>query len=133
RFLLDSTDISSWSSSVAEPAAEVTAAFLAGGEMPVPGTLSEAAREVLQGEEEVEVPCRRECDLCGVTAVFESKWVEHLKSYRHKRQVAKRKKMALVPAPGEDRARPSREGDAGGQDSRQSRSSTPDLSFMNPP
>lgn len=133
-FLLDSTDASSWSRTVADPAAAVVATFLEGGQLPDPATLSEAAREVLRGtEKEVEeVPCRKECDACGVTIMYESKWQEHLKSYRHRRRVAKRKKLALVPVPGpgDDAGPPSDDVGAGGQSSR---SSTPDLSFMNPP
>lgn len=134
-FLLDSTDASAWSRTVADPAADVAATFLEGGQLPDPATLSEAAREVLSGtEKEVEeVPCRKECETCGVTILFESKWQEHLKSYRHRRRVAKRKKLALVPVPvpgPDDAGPPPAEAGAGGQSSR---SSTPDLTFMNLP
>lgn len=132
-FLLDSTDALSWSRTVADPAAGVTATFLQGGQLPDPATLSDAAREVLRGtEKEVEeMPCRKVCEECGVTVLYESKWQEHLKSYRHRKRVAKRKKLALVPVQGlDDEGSPPEEVGASGQSSR---SSTPDLTFMNPP
>lgn len=132
-FLLDSTDIPSWSRSVADPAADVTASFLAGRELPEPGSLSGVAKGVLQDTESEEVPCRKVCDTCGVTAVYESKWQEHLRSHRHRRRVSKRKKMSLVPVSGpqdDSISTQPAEADPSGQPSR---SSTPDLSFINPP
>lgn len=133
-FLLDSTDVASWSLAVADPAAEVTASFLEGRELPDPASLSDVAKTVLQGTESKneEVPCRKVCDACGVTAVYESKWQEHLRSHRHRRRISKLKKMSLVPVSGpqDGASAPATETDPSRQSSR---SSTPDLSFINPP
>ena len=135
-FLLDSSDIPSWSRAVADPAADVTARFLTGAELPDPlavaGTEGAAVLRGPEGEAE-EVPCRRECDVCGVTVVFESKWQEHLRSYRHRRTVRKRRKLALVPVAGADEVGTGAEGGSGTLSREERRGSTPDLSFINPP
>ncbi|SPO06954.1 related to tRNA isopentenyltransferase [Cephalotrichum gorgonifer] len=129
-FLLDGTNVSDWSRTVADPAAEVTATFLKGAELPAPETLSEAAAEVLRvTEAEEEVPCRKVCEICGITVLFESRWKEHLTSYRHRRNLKKQKKLALVPVPGpgDETESPAGETDV---TKKSSRSSIPDLSLM---
>ena len=98
-FVLNSTDVSAWSDNVARPAGEITEAFLEGHALPAPVSLSDAARLVLEGATDATeyVPCRKTCELCNVTALYEVKWQEHLRSHRHKRAASRQKKRALVP------------------------------------
>lgn len=104
-FAFDSTDVSEWTKNVASPAADVTRAFLAGETLPLPTSLSDAAKQVLEGASDATeyVACRKTCELCNVTALYEVKWKEHVRSHRHKRALMRQKKRALVPVPGETR------------------------------
>ncbi|KUJ20015.1 tRNA isopentenyltransferase [Mollisia scopiformis] len=95
-YVLDGTDISQWDENVSEKAAEITEKWLKGEEMPAPEEVCAAAKEILGevGEVRSEWP-RRECGMCGVTAVTEVQWVTHLKSRKHRgasKRVAKKER-----------------------------------------
>ncbi|PKS07254.1 hypothetical protein jhhlp_005856 [Lomentospora prolificans] len=126
-FVFDSTDVSAWSEEVARPATDITKLFLKGEPLPIPANLSSAAKQVLEGASDATeyVPCRKTCELCNVTALYEVKWQEHLRSHRHKRAVVKQKKRALVPIPA-DNIQKIAEADV-------NRTNGPIISSINPP
>jgi len=84
-FLLDATDLTQWHS-VEERAQDITAAFLDGGMLPKPESLSDAAGEMLVMTEEDPKSARR-CEICGKTLMSEQEWISHLKSKGHKSAV----------------------------------------------
>lgn len=84
-FLLDATDLTQWHS-VEERAQDITAAFLDGGMLPKPESLSDAAGEMLVMTEEDPKSARR-CEICGKTLMSEQEWIRHLKSKGHKSAV----------------------------------------------
>ena len=101
-FVMDSTDLTTWQQQAVEPAAAITQQFMEGKDLPCPTELSETARAVLETPEQGvsglnAVPCRRVCDACDVTVLYEHYWEVHIKSRRHHRMLKGRKKRALVP------------------------------------
>ena len=93
-YLLDGSDITSWTTNVSQPAIEITDSFLAGRELFAPSELSEAAK-VLVPENTLDdrsVPIRQECDICNVVCVQEGQWQIHLKSRRHRQLLKKRQR-----------------------------------------
>ncbi|KAL6879124.1 IPP transferase domain-containing protein [Trichoderma novae-zelandiae] len=99
-YLVDSTDVSQFKSNVIEPAADITAKFLAGEPRPMPTELSDVAREVLTRVREPppkETPSKKTCEICQTVCVTEQAWQRHLKSAAHKRVMKRRKRFALVP------------------------------------
>ena len=107
-YLLDSTDVSRFQSSVVEPAAALVHKFLQGDKMPPPTELSDRALEVLafaKEPPEQETPSKRKCELCNMVLVTEQAWQRHVKGAGHRRAEKKKKKLALVrtePAPHRD-------------------------------
>lgn len=98
-YILDSTDIFSYTTNVVEPAAVLTAQFLKGEARAHPTELSELAREVLSKAREPPVrktPCERTCEICGTVVTTEEMWERHVKGVSHRRAVKKKKKLALV-------------------------------------
>ncbi|TEA22011.1 tRNA dimethylallyltransferase [Colletotrichum sidae] len=97
-FVMDSTDISKWSSNVIDPAVDVTRRFLKGNELPDPTSLSERAGSVLReaSSQSERTLCRRTCDICQTTCVTEQDWTKHVKSRRHGVLVKKTKRRALA-------------------------------------
>ncbi|KAJ0307546.1 hypothetical protein COL5a_000402 [Colletotrichum fioriniae] len=97
-FVMNSTDVSQWSSNVAEPAIDVAKRFLEGEVMPAPADLSETAREVLREAtaQTERTLCRRTCEVCKTTCVTEQDWTKHVKSRRHNVLMKKTKRRALV-------------------------------------
>ena len=83
-FLLDTSDLSKWTSNVEAPAQNVTAAFLDGASLPLPETLSPIAQEMLAMEDK---PSRsaQHCKVCDKTLMSEVEWSRHLKSKGHRR------------------------------------------------
>lgn len=99
-YLLDSTDVSVFTATVVEPAAELTAKFLKGDARPHPTTLSALASKVLGKATEApppKTPCERKCDICGTSVTTEEMWDAHIKSYTHRRVMRRKKRLALVP------------------------------------
>lgn len=88
-FLMDGTNVGDWSSSVAEPACDITERFLAGGQLPLPTETSEAARLVLSNDELSEVTEKivRTCETCCVTTISETQWKAHTQSRGHRARV----------------------------------------------
>ncbi|KAF9874884.1 hypothetical protein CkaCkLH20_07578 [Colletotrichum karsti] len=97
-FVMDSTDISRWSSNVIDPAVDIARRFLEGDSLPDPAGISETAGGVLR-EAAVQTGrthCRRTCDVCKTTCVTEQDWTKHVKSKRHNVLLRKTKRRALV-------------------------------------
>ncbi|KAK1995906.1 tRNA isopentenyltransferase [Colletotrichum falcatum] len=99
-FVMDSTDVSRWSTNVAGPAVDVTGRFLKGQEMPAPAGLSETAQSVLDEAtaQAARTLCRRTCEVCNTTCVTEQDWTKHVKSRRHNVLLKKTKRRALTTA-----------------------------------
>jgi tRNA dimethylallyltransferase len=85
-FLLDATDLSRWSQDVEEKATEITTAFLRGGALPDPKSLSAAAKEMLFTTEKISRVARH-CDACDKTAMNHEQWALHVQSKGHKKAV----------------------------------------------
>ncbi|KAL7823771.1 IPP transferase domain-containing protein [Trichoderma gracile] len=99
-YLVDSTDVSQFRAKVIEPAAEVTAKFLAGEPRPLPTELSDAARDMLTRVSEPppkETLVKKTCEICQTVCVTEQAWQRHIKGAAHKRVMKKKKRLALVP------------------------------------
>lgn len=92
-YLLDATDVSSFSDNALNPGNNLASAFLAGKPMPDPKTLGEAAADNLELKpvEEAKVWIKQHCEVCGTTCVTEKQWEAHVRSRSHRRLVAKRK------------------------------------------
>lgn len=102
-YVLDSTDVTKYAEQVTDQAATLTKQFLAGGEIPKPSDISEAARDALSAAEEfasnfTQTPCRKHCEVCNVTLMSEEQWKKHLGGRAHRRSVRNAKRTALVPA-----------------------------------
>ncbi|KAH7380540.1 IPP transferase-domain-containing protein [Phaeosphaeria sp. MPI-PUGE-AT-0046c] len=98
-FLFDGTDISAWSSNVVQPALQVAEQFLSGQNLPAPSSLSAAAAEMLVPKRNYDLGQRpdlwqkRTCETCGMVAVTENDWQQHVKSRTHRRAVGVEKKQ----------------------------------------
>lgn len=101
-FLLDTTDCSpsAWSQSILPTATGVAASFLEGRDLPDPMSLCPLAAEMLHAKQDYDLSQRpdlwqaRSCEHCGVTAVTEREWLEHVHGGRHKRTVRRHTKKA---------------------------------------
>ncbi|MCJ1353084.1 MAG: hypothetical protein MMC33_003068 [Icmadophila ericetorum] len=87
-FVLDSTDISAWTTQLQDPACKLTGDFLAGRLSSAPASLSPAAARLLD-ESGLEgdiagKPCARVCEACEITTMTERAWKEHSNSRKHK-------------------------------------------------
>lgn len=97
-FLLNGSDINQWNKMVVEPAIDLTEQFLGGEILPDPVALSLAASEILNPKRDYDLSQRpdlwekKECGVCGVFAVTENEWIQHVKSRAHRRQVGIKKK-----------------------------------------
>jgi len=101
-FVLDGTDLATYSSTVTATGLDLVSKFLAGEMLPEPRSLSEAAGEVFgdgNGDgkgvgrgigDAVGRYEKQYCEICDMTAVTESDWRQHMASKRHK--VMSRKK-----------------------------------------
>lgn len=81
-FLLDATNLAQWRG-VENQAKDIAAAFLHGGALPTPQSLSDAAKEMLVMTKE-ESKSARYCEACEKTLMSEREWLKHLKSKGHK-------------------------------------------------
>lgn len=108
-FLLDGTDLSTWDSSVVQPALQVTGRFLSGQDLPAPASLSGVAEEMLVPKRNYDLGKRpdlwqkRTCDTCGMVAVTENDWTQHVKSRAHRRAVGIQKKQQNTEYPRKER------------------------------
>ena len=89
-YLLESSDLSQWSTAVENMACDLIASFLAGTHLPEPPQLSGTAREMLSPGNADTAPRGRDfhamhCDICTTTLMTEEEWVRHLKSRKHKK------------------------------------------------
>lgn len=104
-FLLDGTDLSTWDSSVVQPALQVTDQFLSGRALPAPSSLSTAAEDMLVPKRNYDLGKRpdlwqkRTCDICDMVAVTENDWTLHVKSRAHRRAVGIQKKQKHTERP----------------------------------
>ncbi|OCL05141.1 tRNA isopentenyltransferase [Glonium stellatum] len=108
-FLLDGTDLTRWDDRVLMPAVQVTQQFLGGYTLPAPTGLSEAAKEMLMPKRQYDLSQRRDlwvrrtCELCEMVAVTEGDWDKHIKSRRHRRVAAtKKKRQEKIEIKGDD-------------------------------
>jgi tRNA dimethylallyltransferase len=98
-FLLDGSDLSSWSSAVLDPTLSITSSFLSGDPLPDPSSMSEAAAEMLVPKREYDLATRpdlwqkRVCEICGTVSTTENDWRLHGKSRAHRRAVGVKKKV----------------------------------------
>lgn len=89
-FILDGSDLHSWSENVEAQAFTLAEGFIAGKPLPDPASLSGAASELLEPKREYDMSQRRElwerriCEACNVVSVTESDWTQHMKSKGHK-------------------------------------------------
>lgn len=95
-FVLDGTNLTTWQSSVIEPALELTQKFLDHKPLPDPKTISAAAAELLTPSKEdlTHTPDSwgvQTCDVCGTKAATPQLWKIHLDSRGHKIKVSKKK------------------------------------------
>lgn len=127
-FIIDSSDVSQWASSVAEPAASITRQFLQGEPTPDPASLSPAAARVIDAAvapRVLQTSVQNTCELCSVTTVTEESWQKHLRSRGHRRMRVSKTRRALVPVdvPSGDKGETSPQAES----PRPSRSRSPDL------
>lgn len=103
-FLLDGTGLGEWKTMVAQPAIDITQSFLDGAKLPDPVQLSSAAAELLIPKREYDISQRRDlwqrrtCDVCGVVAVTDVSWTQHLKSKGHKHALKRVQKQGATPS-----------------------------------
>nr|POF14015.1 trna dimethylallyltransferase, mitochondrial [Quercus suber] len=95
-YLLDGSDLSTFSDSVVASAIEITKSFLQGEPRPSPESLSNAAAELLKPKRNdlsltPEKWIKQHCDFCDITCVTEDQWEKHIKSKPHRKTVSKRK------------------------------------------
>ena len=108
-FLLDGSDLSTWTSSVLSPALTLTAQFLAGETLPNPLEMSDAAKEMLMPKRNYDLSQRpdlwqkRVCEVCGTVSVTENDWGLHVRSRGHRRAVGVKKKEANKREMGKER------------------------------
>jgi len=95
-YLLDGSDVSSFDTSVVQPAAELTEKFLAASSpLPEPSATSAAAAEMLMPRRDYDLSAhpgrwvKEHCEVCGVTCVTEDQWKMHVKSKAHRKLVSK--------------------------------------------
>lgn len=88
-FLVDSTNVSEWPTSVRDPAMKITENFLAGEQLPAPPELSDTAKAVLTTKKsyESEIKVQRLCETCWMNTYTETEWHAHLKSRGHRARV----------------------------------------------
>lgn len=97
-FLLDSSDTANWQTEVVEKADGLVHRFLIGQSLPLPGDLSETARQVLGRELErglalrQAVPCQKTCPLCESVFLTEHQWEAHLQGQSHRQRLRREKK-----------------------------------------
>ena len=82
-FLLDGTDLSSWSTQVDVLAQGITNTFLNGDNLPCSASFSNLAKEMLVTEEKPQ-RIARYCEACEKTLMSDGEWARHLKSKGHK-------------------------------------------------
>lgn len=99
-YLLDGTDTTQFSETVANPALDVAADFLSGREPPAPSSLSDAAKEFLTPQRSFDYADRRdlwvrhECELCHTVSITDEQWQSHLRGRPHRRRVKQEQKNA---------------------------------------
>ena len=84
-FLLDGTDLETWSHNVVETACAITEPFLANSELPDPMNVSSMANTVLS-EQAFNKPVVNEtrfCTQCNTTCTTDQSWEQHIKSKKH--------------------------------------------------
>ncbi|CZS93786.1 related to tRNA isopentenyltransferase [Rhynchosporium agropyri] len=93
-YLVDGSDVSKFSETVAHPAIKIAESFLKGTERVAPRDLCAAAAKILDPEEVADVadPYRQECELCHVVVLADHQWQMHLNSRRHKALLKKKHK-----------------------------------------
>ncbi|PYH98907.1 tRNA isopentenyltransferase [Aspergillus ellipticus CBS 707.79] len=99
-YLLDSTDVESWTQKITDPSELVVRTLLDDGPAPDPKSLSELARRILgaiktepQSELTFMTKCFT-CDTCRKTMMGEEQWQIHIKGNVHKRALRRAAKMA---------------------------------------
>ncbi|PWY83046.1 tRNA isopentenyltransferase [Aspergillus heteromorphus CBS 117.55] len=99
-YLLDSTDVESWTQSITEPSELIVRALLDDTPAPDPKSLSELAHTVLgaietepQSESTFMTKCFT-CDICHKTMQGEDQWQIHIKGGVHKRTLRRAAKLA---------------------------------------
>ncbi|KAJ8607880.1 hypothetical protein MRB53_039976 [Persea americana] len=96
-YLLDGTDVAELSSTVVQPALDLTRTWLRSSEpLPEPTSLSAAASEMLVPKREdysatPEKWTKRHCDICNTTCVTAEQWQTHIRSRGHRRGASKLK------------------------------------------
>lgn len=108
-YLLDSSDISHYSTNVIGPAADLTAQLLSGGARREPSQLSDLAKRVLSQATEAAPPedvSRHVCEVCETTHLWDSAWKKHVGSKGHKMALKRKKRLALVPVQSFDMVTP---------------------------
>ncbi|KAK1079164.1 tRNA dimethylallyltransferase, mitochondrial [Friedmanniomyces endolithicus] len=107
-YLLDGTDVSTFDSTVIDPAVELTSLYLSAQSMPDPSSPSSAAAEMLQParlhyDDSAASPekwTKQHCEVCDVTCVVESQWGQHMGRKAHKKAVSKRRHRDREAYPG---------------------------------
>lgn len=98
-FILDTTDVEEWETSVQEPSENITQTFLEGGDCPAPRTLSVLAQETLSNiereylknsaiEQDPSMTKQMTCDRCNKTMYGQEQWQSHIRSRNHKKALA---------------------------------------------
>ncbi|ESZ94983.1 hypothetical protein SBOR_4603 [Sclerotinia borealis F-4128] len=92
-YLLDGTDVSSWSENVSNPAINITQEFILGNELPTPSEMSDLALEFLNPEKSLQhsqskahwIP--KKCEICHTVVMAEGQWQVHPATRAHRRMV----------------------------------------------
>lgn len=100
-YLLDGTDVESWSENVSNPAIGVTQDFLLGGELPTPSKMSTLAGEFLNPEkplQHIESKARwvpKKCETCHIVVMTEGQWQVHSTTRAHRRMAKRLQKNGV--------------------------------------
>ena len=99
-FMLDGSDLSSWSQDVSETGLNLVDSFLKEDTLPDPSSLSPLAAEMLTASKpdtsaRSDLWSRKHCEVCNTTSVTESDWTVHVNSKRHKKAMSSQRKRAL--------------------------------------
>ncbi|KAK3067393.1 tRNA dimethylallyltransferase, mitochondrial [Teratosphaeriaceae sp. CCFEE 6253] len=104
-YLLDGSDVSTFSVAVVDPAIGLADTFLtAAREMPEPCSISPAAAAELSDNTDASANqpgaewTKQHCEACDVTCVIEAQWLQHVGSKAHKKRVSKRRQRETMAA-----------------------------------
>ncbi|KAI8630325.1 tRNA isopentenyltransferase [Xylariaceae sp. FL1651] len=102
-YVLDSTNVSEFSTNVLQPATDICRRYLAGEDRTKPMEISDKAREVLaaferEGMSSSTVSKVKKCEVCNMSLPTEDSWTKHINGRKHRRALQMKRRTALIPA-----------------------------------